>query len=250
MELVRGAELIRSEYDATATAASPAAASQARGPRAARPWSSTAGSEPWRSRMAPVVELGRWELPYESAGPPEERFPPRVEPSDARFRDPYYRGRQSLRRLYAYGAASSSPPLRQADGDRADGRLGPAVLAQRARRRGLRARACDARASRRGRGVDRAALRAGDTRRAAGVPAEPARARRDACGNGPHRRGVRDHEVRPRPRRSRFATRRTPRTTAQDDLLSPLEEQSVPAAAHGRQFADASPVVVRYYLSD
>ena len=29
--------------------------------------------------------------------------------------DPYYRGRQSLRRLYAYGAASSGSSLSQAD---------------------------------------------------------------------------------------------------------------------------------------
>ena len=90
----------------------------------------------------------------------------------------------------------------------------------------------------------RAALRAGRARRAAVVRAEPARARRDASGDGPHRRGVRDHEVRPRReieiRGAANATddaRRRPRQS--------LEEQSVPAAADGRRFADAPPVVVR-----
>jgi hypothetical protein len=69
--------------------------------------------EPWRSRIAPVAELAGWELPY-----PIERT---VESGDdgggvtrhVQLMDPYHRGRQSLRRLYAYGAAASSDSLLQ-----------------------------------------------------------------------------------------------------------------------------------------
>jgi hypothetical protein len=71
--------------------------------------------EPWRSRMAPVVALAEWELP----AAPE---PTRGDAARSHFvirhvemMDPYQRGRQSLRRLYAYGAASSSPVRNQAD---------------------------------------------------------------------------------------------------------------------------------------
>ncbi len=71
--------------------------------------------EPWRSRMAPIVELAGWELPYPSMGALDERESPKAETRHVRIMDPYHRGRQSLRRLYAYAAAASSTPLAQAD---------------------------------------------------------------------------------------------------------------------------------------
>lgn len=71
--------------------------------------------EPWRSRMAPVVDLAGWELPYPSMGSLDERETPKAEMRQARIMDPYHRGRQSLRRLYAYAAAAASTPLSQAD---------------------------------------------------------------------------------------------------------------------------------------
>jgi hypothetical protein len=64
--------------------------------------------------MAPIVALADWDLPYDSAGTPEEDFLQEIEPRDARFRGPYYRGRQGLRRLYMYSVVGSSPPLAQA----------------------------------------------------------------------------------------------------------------------------------------
>jgi hypothetical protein len=69
--------------------------------------------EPWRSRIAPVAELAAWELPY-----PSERAFDRGDDGQGvtkhvQLMDPYHRGRQSLRRLYAYGAAASSDSLLQ-----------------------------------------------------------------------------------------------------------------------------------------
>jgi hypothetical protein len=75
----------------------------------------TENMEPWRSRMAPVVDLAGWELPYPSMGALDDRETPKSEMRQARIMDPYHRGRQSLRRLYAYAAATSSTPLSQAD---------------------------------------------------------------------------------------------------------------------------------------
>ena len=71
------------------------------------------GAEPWRGRIAAVIQLASWDLPYPNFGSLESDsnvFTKRVH-----VMDPYQRGRQSLRRLYAYGAASSDSPLRQAD---------------------------------------------------------------------------------------------------------------------------------------
>jgi tetratricopeptide (TPR) repeat protein len=71
------------------------------------------GAEPWRGRIAAVIQLASWDLPYPNVGSLESDsnvFTKRVH-----VMDPYQRGRQSLRRLYAYGAASSDSPLRQAD---------------------------------------------------------------------------------------------------------------------------------------
>jgi hypothetical protein len=79
------------------------------------PWSGAAELiEPWRSRMAPVMALADWELPYDATGTPEEDFLDQPEPRDARFRVPYHRGRQSLKRVYVYEVAASSTALRKA----------------------------------------------------------------------------------------------------------------------------------------
>ena len=115
MELVRGAELIYEEYARDGNRSVTGTRTKNEVPMPLVPWSSAAEVlEPWRSRMAPIVELADWDLPYDSAGTPEEDFLQELEPRDSRFRAPYYRGRQSLRRLYAYSVASSSPPSAQA----------------------------------------------------------------------------------------------------------------------------------------
>jgi hypothetical protein len=75
----------------------------------------TENKEPWRSRMAPVVDLAGWELPYPRMGALDERETPKAETRQVRIMDPYHRGRQSLRRLYAYAAAAPTTPLSQAD---------------------------------------------------------------------------------------------------------------------------------------
>jgi hypothetical protein len=115
MELLRGADLIRTEYD-----------DDRRGITGSRiltrdeiplPLVPGAGyseiREPWRSRTAPVRELAMWEFPYES-GSDQENFLHESEARERRLRDPYHRGRQSLRRLYSYGAVTEGPPFRQA----------------------------------------------------------------------------------------------------------------------------------------
>jgi hypothetical protein len=68
--------------------------------------------QPWRSRTEPVVELASWSLPSQVAGAARDGN----SASEAqRIADTYHRGRQSLRRLYAYAAASARSPLTQAD---------------------------------------------------------------------------------------------------------------------------------------
>lgn len=72
--------------------------------------------EPWRSRMAPVAELAAWDFPYSSASHLlESDDSSHAVTRHTQLMDPYHRGRQSLRRLYAYGAASAEPSLSQAD---------------------------------------------------------------------------------------------------------------------------------------
>lgn len=71
--------------------------------------------EPWRSRMAPVAALADWNLPYENDESLDRNGRPNGALRHIEMMSPYERGKQSLRRLYEYGAASSSPPLRQAD---------------------------------------------------------------------------------------------------------------------------------------
>jgi hypothetical protein len=71
--------------------------------------------EPWRSRMAPVVALADWGSSYPQGRAHENEASSHFVIRHAEMMDPYQRGRQSLRRLYAYGASSSSPVLSQAD---------------------------------------------------------------------------------------------------------------------------------------
>lgn len=71
--------------------------------------------EPWRSRMAPVAALADWQLPNPSEPAADDRADSHFVLRHVEMMDPYQRGRQSLQRLYAYGAASSSPTLLQAD---------------------------------------------------------------------------------------------------------------------------------------
>jgi hypothetical protein len=115
MELVRGAELIYEEYARDGNRGVTGTRTRNEVPVPLAPWSPVAEiREPWRSRMAPIIALADWDLPYASAGTPEDDFMQNVEPRDVRFRAPYYRGRQSLRRLYVYSVVASSPPLAQA----------------------------------------------------------------------------------------------------------------------------------------
>jgi len=115
MELVRGAELIYERYARDGNRGVTGTRTRNEVPVPLAPWSLVAEiREPWRSRMAPIIALADWELPYDSAGTPEDDFLQNVEPRDARFRAPYYRGRQSLRRLYVYSVVAASPPLARA----------------------------------------------------------------------------------------------------------------------------------------
>jgi hypothetical protein len=74
----------------------------------APPWLFASTLEPWRSRIAPIEELATWQLPSEPAGTSAGDYLDRPEPREDRFRMPYNRGRQSLRRLYSYELAGSS----------------------------------------------------------------------------------------------------------------------------------------------
>lgn len=71
--------------------------------------------EPWRSRVAPVMELARLDLEQLRHGEREQGGTRSVEATHWRLTDPYYRGRQGLGRLYAYEAANASSPRVQAD---------------------------------------------------------------------------------------------------------------------------------------
>ena len=106
--MLRGVDLVRLEYEEER--------SRIGTPMPLVPsYIGTDSIEPWRSRMAPVVDLASWQLPYPTHGLAGRRRQPTVEAKHVRIMDPYHRGRQSLRRLYAYGASSSSTPLSQAD---------------------------------------------------------------------------------------------------------------------------------------
>jgi hypothetical protein len=69
--------------------------------------------EPWRSRTEPIVELATWGLPSASGAVDDKNA--ELEAENTRIGDTYHRGKQSLRRLYAYAGASSSSPLIQAN---------------------------------------------------------------------------------------------------------------------------------------
>jgi hypothetical protein len=71
-------------------------------------WLFASTLEPWRSRIAPIEELATWRLPSEPVGTTEGDYLDRREAREERFRMPYNRGRQSLRRLYSYEVAGSS----------------------------------------------------------------------------------------------------------------------------------------------
>jgi hypothetical protein len=106
MEVLRGVDLMRSRYY--------------RGPTTrpvpmAPAYIGAASIEPWRSRMAAVAQLAEWELPYPSEPSLQSDDDGHVFTKHVHIMDPYHRGWQSLRRLYAYGAASSDSSLEQAE---------------------------------------------------------------------------------------------------------------------------------------
>ncbi len=108
MKMLRGVDLVRLEYEEER--------SRVGTPMPLVPaYIGTDSIEPWRSRMAPVVDLASWQLPYPSMGSLDDGESPKLEAKHVRIMDPYHRGRQSLRRLYAYDASSSSTPVSQAD---------------------------------------------------------------------------------------------------------------------------------------
>ena len=106
LEVLRGVDLMRSRYYKGPTA---------RPVPMAPAYVGASSLEPWRSRMAAVVQLAQWELPYPSEPSLEEEDDGHFSTKQVHIMDPYHRGRQSLRRLYAYGAASSDSSLRQAE---------------------------------------------------------------------------------------------------------------------------------------
>jgi hypothetical protein len=70
--------------------------------------------EPWRSRTAAIMSLATWVPPQPSDAPPDGAATVWPAPKDGRLGQSYYRGRQSLGRLYAYADASASPLRRAA----------------------------------------------------------------------------------------------------------------------------------------
>jgi len=110
LDVLRGVDLMRTRYGGPSTR--PAAL--------APPYTGTAGIEPWRSRVAAVAQLAAWDLPYPDQRPLEgdsldDASDANTATKQAHIMDPYHRGRQSLRRLYAYGAASEGSSLLKAD---------------------------------------------------------------------------------------------------------------------------------------
>jgi hypothetical protein len=71
--------------------------------------------EPWRNRTAAITELATWTPPPTTDTSPETSAAALLKPRSARFTQSYYRGRQSLGRLYAYRVATESPPSHLAD---------------------------------------------------------------------------------------------------------------------------------------
>jgi hypothetical protein len=97
LDVLRGVLLMQSGFPSRSLSMDPA-------------FMGVSGAEPWRGRIAAVIQLASWDLPYPNVESDSNGFAKRVH-----VMDPYERGRQSLRRLYAYGVASADSPLRQAD---------------------------------------------------------------------------------------------------------------------------------------
>ena len=101
LDLLRGVDLLRSLYDSNRSYPPPMI------PR----FIGASSIEPWRSRIAPILELTQW-----TARPAE--MPRPLDSSNAaanhvRLMSPYHRGRESLRRLYQYDTVSGRPLVSQ-----------------------------------------------------------------------------------------------------------------------------------------
>lgn len=71
--------------------------------------------EPWRSRTAAITQLATWTPPSTTDAPAEEANAAAwLEPRSGRLNQSYYRGRQSLGRLYSYAATTAGPTPRLA----------------------------------------------------------------------------------------------------------------------------------------
>jgi len=105
-DVLRGVDLMRSRYY-KGPSASPVPLAPA--------YLGATSLEPWRSRIAAVTSLADWDLPYPEQSPLEGEGDDSTVTKHVHVMDPYYRGRQSLRRLYAYNVASSGSSLQQAD---------------------------------------------------------------------------------------------------------------------------------------
>ena len=106
IDVLRGIEFMRSRYYQRFSVSSIAMAPAYIG---------ASGVEPWRGRIAAVARLANWELPYPDASSLGSDVDGKLYTKHTHIMDPYHRGRQSLRRLYAYVAASSGSPALQAD---------------------------------------------------------------------------------------------------------------------------------------
>jgi hypothetical protein len=72
--------------------------------------------EPWRSRSAAIAELATWTPPRATEASMETGSAAWLGQHDARLRHSYYRGVQSLGRLYSYAAATADPASPQLAG--------------------------------------------------------------------------------------------------------------------------------------
>jgi hypothetical protein len=102
LKILRGVDLLRARNNSNPIPMVPA-------------YVGVANLEPWRSRMAPVLALADWDLPAAPRQGRQNAANSHFVIRHVEMMDPYQRGRQSLQRLYAYGTASSSPPRAQAD---------------------------------------------------------------------------------------------------------------------------------------
>ena len=225
MKLLRGVDMVRTVYDDDPRREALPLRQVLLGTTRDRAVAQPHGADP-RAR-----ELG---LPYPSAGSQDDG-----RAREARITDPYHRGRQSLRRLYAYDAASSRPPLSQADAvvQMADWDLlyshhGRAIEGY------ALVRACCERA-----GVADASI---EQLFSPPIPVvlpafqpNPLARDDDAGRDGSHRRRVRDHEVRQRPR-CRDPRRCERHARRAGSARGPDHEQPFPAAADGRRCSSDS----------